>query len=420
MNFILKSVTVQDTNSEFNGKCVDILIENGTISRIAQHIDKDVSAIDYSECYVSPGWFDFSAHFNDPGLEYKEGIENGLDLLVNGGFTGAGVLPNTKPVIQRKTDISYIDSKCRHHLADLYAYGAVTIDCNGEELTEMIDMQHAGAIAFTDGLNSVGNADILLKTLLYLQRFDGILIQRPEDARLNMFGSMHEGKVSTILGLKGMPSLSEVLTIQRDLRILEYTGGKIHFSALSTAESVELIKAAKDKGLKVTCDVALHQLLLNEEAVMGYDTNVKVNPPLRSEQDRKALIKGVKDGVIDVISSHHLPQDEENKKMEFDLADYGMIGLQTFYPLINRLTDDVPFDVLLKCFTENPRRILGIDTGSVSEGNVSNLTVFNKNLEWTFDKSTNLSKSGNSPFLGQSMKGKVVGLINGDKSIFNL
>ena len=161
MNFILKSVTVQDSNSDFNGKCVDILIEKGVISQIAKEIDRDVSSVDCSECYVSPGWFDFLAHFNDPGREYKEGIENGLDLLVNGGFTGAGILPNTKPVIQRKTDISYIHSKGKYHLADLFAYGAVTIDCKGEELTEMIDMQHAGAIAFTDGLNSVGNADIL-------------------------------------------------------------------------------------------------------------------------------------------------------------------------------------------------------------------------------------------------------------------
>ncbi|MEO0688418.1 MAG: amidohydrolase family protein, partial [Cyanobacteria bacterium J06649_11] len=180
------------------------------------------------------------------------------------------------------------------------------------------------------------------------------------------------------------------------------------------------IKEAKNKGLNVTCDVALHQLLLNEQAVMGYDTNVKVNPPLRSELDRQALVKGVKDGVIDVISSHHLPQDEENKKMEFDLADYGMISIQTFFPLINRLADEVPFDTLLKCFTENPRKILGLDVNAVTVGNESNLTLFDKNQEWVFDKASNLSKSDNSPFLGQPMKGKVVGLVNGEKSIFNL
>lgn len=420
MNFILKSVTVQDSDSEFNGKRVDILVENGVISQIAMSIETEVKKINFPDSSVSPGWFDMSVHFNDPGLEYKEGIENGQELLINGGFTGAGILPNTHPVIQRKTDISYIQSKSRGHLTDLFPYGAVTVDCEGEELTEMIDMQHAGAIAFTDGLNSINNADILLKTLLYLQRFDGVLIQRPEDSRLNMFGSMHEGRVSTMLGLKGMPSIAESLTIQRDLRILEYTGGRLHLSAMSTADSVQLIKEAKDKGLNVTCDVALHQLLLNDEAVAGYDTNMKVNPPLRNESDRQALINGVRDGVIDVITSHHLPQDEENKKMEFDLADYGMIGIQTFYPLIKRLTSEIPFNKLLSCFTSNPRKILGIDSFSISIGNRANLTLFNDQIEWEYNLNSNLSKSVNSPFLGQLMKGKVIGLVNGGNSVFNL
>ncbi len=422
MRYILNSVTVIDPSSDFHNQKVDVLINQGKIEKISKKIDEtEVKKIELPEGnnFLAQGFFDFSVHFHDPGHEYKEGIDNGLNLLAKNGFTGAGLLPNTSPVIQRKTDISYVVNKGNGHLVDLYPLGAITIDCKGEELTEMIDMHHAGALAFTDGTNPIGNADILLKTLLYLQKFDGVLIQKPEDARLNLFGSMHEGKVSTMLGLKGMPDIAESLFIQRDLKLLAYTGGKLHFSGISTAESVEMIREAKEKGLIVTCDVAIHQLLLDENAIEDYDTNCKVNPPLRTEEDRKALVEGVKSGVIDVITSHHLPQDEENKKMEFDLAAFGMIGIQSFLPKLIELSKQIPMETLLKCCTANPRKILGLENGAIGEGILANLTIYEKENSWEYSLSNNESNAANSPFIGTKLKGKVLGTINGTNHLFN-
>ena len=423
MSFILKSVTVLDPSSPFHHQYVDIRIDNGIIVEIAESIENENDRIiNFSgkDVLVSPGWFDLSVHFNDPGHEYKEGLDNGQRLLSSGGITGAGIVPNTSPVIQHKTDVAYILRSGNSDLpATLYPLGAVTRDCKGEELTEMIDMHHAGTIAFTDGLHAIDNADIVLKALLYLQKFNGVLLQRPEDRRLNLFGSMHEGLESTILGLKGMPSLAESLMIQRDLSILEYTGGRLHFTALSTAESVAMIQQAKEKGLSVTCDVALHQLLLTDEAVGLYDTNTKVNPPLRSAADRKALIEGVKSGVIDVITTHHQPQDEESKKMEFDLADFGMIGIQAFYPLLHRLSSEIPMETLMKCITVNPREVLGLSQVSIEVGKPAELTLFDSNQKWQYLLHGNQSRSANSPFFGEEMTGKVHGTINGTKLYLN-
>lgn len=416
MSFILGAVTICDPVSGHHDRKADILIENGIIVQISDSIDHaEIKRADLSGLQVSPGWFDMSVHFNDPGNEHKEGITNGLDLLMSSGFTGAGIVPNTEPVLQRKTDISYILSKSEAHVINLYPYGAVTVDCEGGDLTEMIDMYHSGAVAFTDGIKPIDNADIFLKTLLYLQRFDGLLLQRPQDRRLSLSGSMHEGKVSTTLGLKGMPAIAEVLIVQRDLRLLKYTGGKLHFSAVSTEESVALIREAKQQGLQVTCDVALHQLLLTEDHVGDYNTNMKVNPPLRSEKDRQALVSGVIDGTIEVITSHHIPHDEESKKMEFDLADFGMLGIQTFYPLIRRLSDQIPFETLLKCFTTNPRRILGLSHFTIEEGHFANLTIFSDQQKWNYDLASNLSASANSPFLGERLQGKALGVVVGDQ-----
>jgi len=422
MSYILGSVKVVDPLSKFHGEEVDILISDGIIKKISKKITHERVerlALPEGEKMISPGWFDFSVHFNDPGHEYKEGIDNGLNVLARSGFTAAGLLPNTQPVIQRKTDISYVKSKSQTALVDLFPYGAITMDCKGEELTEMIDMHHAGATAFTDGTCAIENADILLKTLLYLQKFGGTLIQKPEDHRLNLFGSMNEGKVSTMLGLKGMPDIAESLMVQRDLKILEYAKGKIHFSGISTEASVEMIQRAKEKGLNVTCDVSIHQLLFDEEDVSDYDTNCKVNPPLRTKADKKALIEGVKHDVIDVITSHHLPQDEENKKMEFDLAAFGMIGVQSFFPGLIQLSKEIPLDKLLACCTTNPRKILNLPAVTIEEGIKANLTVFECEETWEYTALNNLSRSSNSPFLNKQLEGKVWGTIHGEKKIIN-
>jgi len=320
MKILLKAVEIRDPCSPFHKKKTNLLINDGVIVEIGEKSYRADHIISKKNLKVSIGWFDMRSDFCDPGFEYKEDVFSGRKAAAAGGFTEVLLLPNTNPVIQTKNEVSYILSGNDNQLVSIYPIGAVTEDTKGEELTEMIDLNASGARAFSDGKNPVWHTDILLKSLLYLQKFDGLLINRPEDTMLTRLGSMNEGVNSTILGLRGMPKLGEELMIDRDIKILEYAGGRIHFSNISTEESVNLIRKAKKTGLRLSCDVAAHQLVLDDSALMEFDTNFKVNPPLREEKDLKALKKGLDDGTIDVIVSSHTPQDEENKKLEFDLA----------------------------------------------------------------------------------------------------
>lgn len=421
MQILLKSVKIIDSKSSFHLQQKDILITDGVISKIADRIDatSDSKAFDCDGYSVSIGWFDMNAHFHDPGHEYKEDLFSGMSAASAGGFTDVAILPNTNPPIDTKNQVEYVLSKSSSYPVNLRPISAVTHSCEGKELTEMIDLSEAGAIAFSDGLKPISNTDILLKTLQYLQRFDGLLINRPEDQQLNMFGTMHEGTVSTTLGLKGMPSIAESLMIQRDLKILEYTGGKIHFSNISTAESVELIAEAKSQGLKVSCDVAAHQLVLDDELIEQYDSNYKVNPPLRLKEDRLALVQGVKDGTIDVIVSSHQPHDPECKELEFDLADFGVIGLQTVFPLIREISKESELPELIDKISRTPRVLLGLDIPTIEVNQEAVLTIFDPDMTWVFDSTTNKSKSVNSPFYGKELEGCSVGIVNGSRSYFS-
>ncbi|MDQ3535121.1 MAG: dihydroorotase [Bacteroidota bacterium] len=401
-----------DSDSSFNGKKTNILVQDGIIKTISDEIIEADKIIDVPGLKASPGWFDMRAFFADPGFESKEDLMSGSEAAAAGGFTEIALLPNTAPVIQTKNDISYIKSRNSQNLVQLYPMGAVTINTKGEELTEMIDMHHAGAIAFTDGEKPLWHTDVLLKTLLYLQQFDGLLINKAEDKFLTMYGNMHEGFNSTLLGLKGMPSLAEEIMIMRDLKILEYTGGKIHFSNISSAGSVQLIREAKSKGLSVTCDVAAHQLVYDDNSLMDFDTNFKVNPPFREQSDIDALIEGLKDDTIDVIVSSHTPQDAESKNLEFDLAEFGIIALQTMFPILNNIQDKIVFNKILEKIIKNPRKILKIKQPSIKEGEKANLTIFDPSQDWKFNEFTNKSKSINSPFYNLSLKGKVVATLN--------
>ena len=292
---------------------------------------------------------------------------------------------------------------------------AITMDTQGESITEMIDLHEAGAIAFTDGENTSWHTDVLLKALIYVQKFKGLIINRPEDKMLTRFGDMHEGVTSTMLGLKGMPSLAEELAIKRDLDILEYTGGKIHFSCISTSGSVNLIKEAKKKGLQVTCDVNVHHLIFDDTMLTDFDTNYKSNPPFRNKKDQKALINGIKDGIIDAIVSGHQPQDAENKNLEFDQAAFGLIGLQTFIPAFFMIQEQLEMVDVIKLISHNPRKILGLEPVSIVENATANMTLIDPKEEWIFDDKTNKSKSRNSPFFEKSLKGKVKAVFNGKK-----
>ncbi|HLF34736.1 MAG TPA: dihydroorotase [Cyclobacteriaceae bacterium] len=412
MKLTIKSALIIDRNSRHHLKKRDMIIRDGVIASIGEDLKSEGKTIESPSLRVSPGWFDMKSNFCDPGLEYKEDILSGCRAAAAGGFTGVAIVPNTKPVIQSKNEISYVNNKSAGCIADVIPYGSVTRDNAGTELTEILDQHYAGAAAFTDGEVPLWNTDIIYKSLQYLQKVDGLVINKPEDKWLNMLGLMHEGKTNAMLGLKGMPRIAEEVMIDRDIRILEYTGGRLHFSNISTAESVKLIRQAKRKGLKLTCDIAAHQIALEDTALMDFDTNLKLNPPLREKNDIKALIAGIMDGSIDVVVSSHSPQDVDSKRMEFDLAEYGMIGLQTVYPILNTSLGEKNDEIIIDLLSVNPRKILGLPAISIIEGEKANLTLFDNKAEWTFDDQTNLSKSRNSPFLGRKMKGKVVGIIN--------
>ncbi|MGK7395480.1 MAG: dihydroorotase [Candidatus Cyclobacteriaceae bacterium M3_2C_046] len=415
MNILIKSAEVVDKRSPWDGQKMNIYIENGVIKQISQQELEADQVLDADGLKVSVGWFDMWSHFADPGFEHKEDLDSGSQVAAAGGFTGVALIPNTDPVVQNKNLVSYLKSRNNNQLTQLFPMAAITLDTHGESITEMIDLHKAGAVAFTDGIKPVWNTDILLKTLLYLKKFNGLLIHKPQDRWLNLFGNMHEGINSTMLGLKGMPRLSEEIIIERDLHLLEYTGGKIHFSHISSAKSVELIRQARAVGLAVTCDVAAHQLVFDDGYLNDFDTNYKVNPPFRQQEDIDALIRGLADGTIDCIVSSHHPQDEESKKLEFDLAEFGLIGLQTVFPVINQLSAQLDLRLLIEKITVNPRNILNLDQPRLETEQPACLTLFDPEASWVLDNNTNKSKSVNSPYWQKLLKGSVVATINNNQ-----
>jgi dihydroorotase len=420
LKILIQSAKILSPTSSFHQKKKNLLINNGRIAEIG---DKNFSAdkvIDADGMYVSTGWFDLGAFVGDPGLEHKEDIQSLTKAAQAGGFTEIAVLPNTQPAIQSKNEVSYVTAGNGNRLVQVHALAAVTKGCKGEELTEMIDLHEAGAVAFTDGLHSIWHTDIFLKALQYLQKFQGVLIDHPEDMWLNKFGQMHEGLNSTRLGLKGMPRIAEEIAVARDLDLLAYAGGKLHFSRLSTAKAIDLVRNAKKKGLQVTCDVASYQPILDDSLLSDFDTNYKVNPPLREKPDMDALIKGLKDGSIDILCSGHVPHDDESKVLEFDMADFGIINLQTFASQLTKLSASVEWDDIIVKVTDNPRKLLGMEVPVIEVDAKANLTLFDPAGEWTFNTDDNMSLSRNSPWIGQRLRGKAMGGVNNNRHWFNV
>jgi len=415
MKILIQGAEILDPSSPYHKKEKNVVINNGRIVEIG---DKNFSAdkvIRANGMKLSVGWFDLGTFIGDPGLEHKEDIDSASKAAAAGGFTGLAVLPNTAPCVQTKNEISYLIKGNDSQLVQIHALAAVTKNNKGEELTEMIDLHEAGAVAFTDGLKPIWHTDILLKSLQYLQKFNGLLIDHPEDIWLNLFGQMHEGINSTRLGLKGMPRIAEDIAVNRNLDLLGYAGGRLHFSRLSSGRAVDLIRTAKKK-FNVSCDVTVYQALLDDSVLFDFDTNFKVNPPLREKHDNDALIKGLRDGTIDVLTSGHTPHEEESKNLEFDLSDFGMINLQTFAANLVALSQAVELDALLEKITTNPRKLLGLDVPKIDVEEKANLTLFDPNKMWTFDEKVNLSKSKNSPWLNKEIKGKAVAVFNNGRS----
>jgi dihydroorotase len=415
MKVLLQSPQIIDPLSPFHLKEKNVLIQNGKIAEIGDKNYSSDKVIKADGMKLSIGWFDLGTTVFDPGNEHKEDLESLTAAAASGGFTGVAVLPNTTPAVQTKNEVAYIQRGNDKRLVQVHALAAVTRNNKGEELTEMIDLHGAGAIGFTDGLKTIWHTDIFLKALQYLQKFDGVLIDHPEDTWLNLFGQMHEGVNSTMLGLKGLPRIAEDIAVGRNLELLGYAGGRLHVSRLSSGKAIDMIRVAKKK-LNVTCDITSYQALLDDTLLTGFDTNYKVNPPLREKADNDALIKALKDGTIDVICSGHLPQDEECKNIEFDLADFGIINIQTVASNLASLSKSVDLETLIEKVTRNPRTILNLPVPKLDVDEVANLTLFNPEKVWRLDEKTNYSKSKNSPWFGTEIKGKAVAVFNNGKS----
>lgn len=415
MKIIIKAATIIDAASPFNNKKTDLLIEDGIIRKIANTIDNDsnIDEIKLENLYISNGWFDSSVSFGEPGFEDRETISNGLMVAAKSGFTAVALQPNSTPIIDNQSQVSFVKNRVTATATDLFPIGALTKGSEGKDLAELFDMKNAGAIAFGDYNKSTSNSLLFKIGLQYAQDFDGLIIAFCEDKNLRGTGIANEGIISTQLGMKGIPNLAEEVDLVKNLFILEYTGGKLHIPTISTAKSVELIRQAKNKGLKVTCSVGVHHLTLTDEALQGFDTRFKVSPPLREESDRKALIEAVLDGTIDMITSDHNPIDIEHKKMEFDMAMNGTIGLESAFGALQTV---LPTEVIVEKFTAG-KLIFGIESSKIEKGAKANLTLFTPSGNSTFTKKDILSKSKNSAFLGFETQGKVYGIVNNSQLI---
>ncbi|WP_218598565.1 dihydroorotase family protein [Polaribacter sp. NJDZ03] len=408
MTTLLKSATIIDTSSPYHHQQKDILITNGIIDKIEDLIENNnYQVITLDNLHVSCGWFDTSVSFGEPGFEERENIKNGLNVAAKSGFTAVAVNANSNPVIDNKAAVEYLIHKANGFATNLYPIAALTQNSKGVDMAELYDMQQSGAIAFADYNKPIANDNLMKIALLYAQNFDGLVFSFPKNNSIAGEGIANEGVNSTRLGLKGSPALAEHIQIARDLYLLEYTGGKLHIPTISTTKSVELIKEAKKKGLQVTCSVSVHHLTLSDDELHGFDSNFKVNPPLRTKTDLKSLIKGIKSGVIDIITSDHNPIDIEHKKLEFSEAKDGTIGLESSFGAINSVLELEDF---IENITSKPKAIFGIENLSIQENNKAEITLFNPEQNYTFTKEDILSTSKNSAFLDKKLKGKAYGV----------
>ncbi len=410
---LLRQVSVLDPGGAHHDETIDMLIVDGKIARIGKRLPKgDSPTVRVDGLHVSPGWVESRAHFRDPGEEYKQGITNGLDAAAAGGFTQVAVLPSTEPVMDSRTGVEYLLRKSQGHAVRALPLGALTRGSKGEQLAEHFDMREAGAVAFCDDQRPVGNTRLMLLALQYALNFDGRVITFPLDRDLGAHGQMHEGHMNVRLGMRGIPAMAEAVALARDLALLEYTGSRMHVATVSTAESVELIRQAKAKKLRVSASVAAHNLLLDDGCLRGFGTNYKVMPPLRDQVHIEALREGVKDGTIDTITSDHRPEDTEHKKLEFPQAAFGILGLETAFAVASTaLKGRLSTRKLVERFCHGPRAALGLAVPHIEEGAEAELSLFLPEHQWTFTEADIVSRSKNTPFIGYHFTGRAAGII---------
>ena len=405
----------------------DLIIDNGVIVRILAPgapcdgftIERDIDA---EGRLVTPGLIDMHVHLREPGFEYKETIETGCRAAVRGGFTAVCCMPNTKPVNDNRQVTGYILQKAREAgFARVYPAGAISTSSKGQALCEYGELKEAGAVAITDDGLPVVNGQLMRRAMEYARGFGLPVISHCEDMDLVAGGCMNEGPVATRMGLAGIPNMSESIMVMRDIGLAELTGGRVHIAHVSTRESVFAIRAGKKRGVNVTAETAPHYFTLTDERVMGYDTSAKMNPPLRSEDDRQAIREGLADGTLDAIATDHAPHSPLEKNVEFSQAANGIVGLETSLPLSLKLVEEkvLSLDTLIRKMSTNPAAILGVPCG-IFEGAPADITVIDLDAEYILDVNDLWSKSRNTPFIGWTMKGRAVATIVGGRVVYEI
>ncbi|MCB0647519.1 MAG: dihydroorotase [Saprospiraceae bacterium] len=408
MKLIIRNATIIDSTSPYNGERKDIYISKGKIEKIDVSIPntEDIKEISGDNLHVSPGWMDIGCQIGEPGLEHRETLTSAIRAARRGGYTAIAPFPNTVPVLQQKAALNVLKEVAEREKFHIYPIAAATQDCNGDNITEMFDLHAGGAIAFSDGLKTIEKNGVLLNALNYIKSFDGLLIHFPQDGHLASGGQMHEGKVSTYLGMKGIPSVAESVVLRRDIGLWQYSDSRMCIYGVSTAESAKILKEAKSD--KLSAIVPYLNLVMEDNDLDDFDSNLKVMPPIRSKKDGAELLKALKENTISAISSNHYPLDEEAKKLEFTYAKFGASGLETCFAALNgSLNEKIGLQVIVDKLAHGPRKVLKVEEVSVVEGKVAELTIFDPNMSWSFDKT--LSKSDNNPFLGSQLKGRVIG-----------
>jgi len=418
MKLLIKQAKIICSNTTLHNEIKDIFIEDGVIKNIANYLDVQADKTITSEnLHVSIGWMDVFAQFSDPGYEYRESLETGVEAAAAGGFTNVMIAPNTNPTLSSKTQIEYIVQKGSPLAVTIHPIGSISKNTEGKELAEMYDMHQSGAIAFSDGTNSLQNAGIMIKAMQYVLANESVIIQIPDDKSIAANGLINEGVISTQLGLPGKPAIAEELMISRDIELAKYTNSKLHITGVSTRRSIEIINEAQQLGVNITVSATPYHAYFCDEDLIGYDTNLKVNPPLRTQNDMLAVREAIAEGVINCIASHHIPLHLDEKNCEFEYAKFGMIGLENVFGVLNSYTKNI--ETLINQLTINPRIIFGLPIPNIAEGEKACLTVFDPTIEYTFEQLDIKSKSTNNPFVGKTLKGKVMGIINNSKTIFN-
>ena len=424
MKIVLKNVDVIHPEDKINLKGVSVILNNGVISKIGELSSeeiKDAREFDFAGKILVPGLFDMHVHLREPGREDEETVITGCNSAASGGFTGVACMPNTEPAIDTAEVVEFIKDKASNHLVDVYPVAAATVGRKGEIISPMAELVEAGAVAFSDDGGVIKTSSVLRRAFEYANMYNTLLIEHCEDESLAE-GAMNEGINSTLLGLPGLPSVAEDIIVSRDILMAEYTGGRIHIAHISTKNSVNLVREAKKKGIKVTSEVTPHHFTLTDDSLKTYDTNFKMNPPLRTQEDVDAIIKGLKDGTIDCIASDHAPHSIEEKESEFQFAPNGIVGFETTVGLsLSELLkkNKLSLEEIIKKLSINPRKILNLPIPKFDAGEVANFTIIDPNLVWTVDISKFKSKSKNSPFDKKLLTGKALAVINRKKMFYN-